>query len=118
MLSGVEHYEKNTIFILTYTGATKELQLLYKNNMLHIESRDLSTDINWQKYKAHGMFLSHNRVFIGMVVHPCRMKDFARVNQYMNVVILKNQERNPMKILLNNNTGSLQNHWDCLETVR
>lgn len=114
----MECYENNIIVVLTYTGVMKELQLSCENKQLQIESKDLLNDINWQKYRAHGLFFSRNRVFVGLVVHPSRMKDFAKVNQFMTVVMLENPTKNSMNILLNNQEGSLENYWDCLEMLR
>lgn len=104
--------------VATYTGVVKQLELFYESNELQISSRDVCNDINWQKYRAHGLFLSHNNVFVGLVIHPSRVKDLIKVNQFINVVILKNEVKDPMNILLNNKTGSLRNYWDCLETLR
>lgn len=119
IILGVEHYENNTIFVLTYSGVIKELQLfLYENDELHIKNVDVSNDVDWKKYRAHGLFLSPNKAFVGLVVHPCHLKHFAKVNQYLTVVILKNYSKNPITLLLNNKTGSLEDHWDCLEVLR
>lgn len=117
-ISGVEHYENNTILVLTYTGTIKKLQLSYMDNKLQIETVDVANDVNWGKYRAHGLFLSYNRVFVGLVVHPSHMRYFAKVNQFLTVVVLRNKEKNPMKLLLNNLTGSLEHYWDCLEVLR
>lgn len=114
----VEHYEDSTILIMTYTGIIIQLQLLCETNKLQIERTEVSNDVNWKKYRGHGLFLSYNKVFVGLVVHPAHMKDFAKTNQFLTIVILMNRSKNPIKLLLNNNTGSLEYYWDCLETLR
>lgn len=115
---GLEHYENDTILVLTCTGVLKELQLIYESNKLSIEEKDLETEIKWQKYRAHGLFVSRNRVFVGLLIHPCRLKSFAKTNYFMKAVLLKDQSKKPVKILLNNKTGSLDDYWDCFETLR
>lgn len=103
---------------MTFTGVLKELQLFCENGKLHIKDATIRNDVNWQKYRAHGLFLSHNRVFVGLVLYPCNMKDLLKVDHYAVVAILRNFRKSPMKLLLNNQTGTLRNHWDCLETLR
>lgn len=118
MITGVKHYEENTILVLTYTGVLREIQLNSENNKLVVTWKDIQIDLNWKKYRAHGMFLSHNRVFFGLLIHPCQLKDMCKISKFITLVMLKNNAKKPMKLLLNNASGSLENYWDCFETLR
>lgn len=98
-------------------GILKQLKLQCKDDKLNVEMKNLYLKLNWRVYRSHGFFLSSKRAFFGLVLYPlhCRKR---KPKDKFKIVIVKNDAKDPMHLLLNNNSDSLREYWDCFEILR
>lgn len=115
---GIEHYEENIIWALNCTLILKQIKIDVENNQLVINLKELHTDTNWKKYRSHGFILSPNRVFLGVLVDLSHLKESVKKSRSVMFMILRNKSKKPVDILLQNHSETLENYWDCFETLR
>ncbi|KAK5642866.1 hypothetical protein RI129_009033 [Pyrocoelia pectoralis] len=118
IITGVEHYEGNTILVLTYTGVLKEVKLFNDEGKIKIESRHLFIDFKWWSHRTHGLIISHNKVFIGILVSMSKLTNIKKRKDHVHLLIFMNVSKKPLELLLSNESNVLTSHWDCFEVLR
>ncbi|KAK4877725.1 hypothetical protein RN001_010231 [Aquatica leii] len=117
-ITGIEHYEKNIILVLTYTGVLKEVRFSCKNDKIHLDHRNIYIDFKWWAYRTHGLIISRNKVFIGVLVSLSKLTNIKKRKDHVRFLIFMNTAKNPLQTLLHNNSNLLTMYWDCLEVLR
>ncbi|XP_031346109.1 uncharacterized protein LOC116172967 [Photinus pyralis] len=118
IITGVEHYEGNTILVLTYTGVLKEVMLFNEENKIKIKWRHLFIDYKWWSHRTHGLIVSQNRVFIGVLVSMSKLTNIKKRKDHVRLLVFMNVAKKPLQVLLNNESNTLTSYWDCLEVLR
>ncbi|KAF5295487.1 hypothetical protein FQR65_LT10475 [Abscondita terminalis] len=117
-ITGLEHYEKNILLVLTYTGVLKELKFDCINMKVRLESRNVFADFKWWTHRTHGFIVSRNKVFIGILVSLSKLTNIKKRKDHIRLLIFMNTAKNSLEVLLNNNLNLLTKYWDCFEVLR
>ncbi|KAJ8929896.1 hypothetical protein NQ314_017361 [Rhamnusium bicolor] len=116
-ITGIHHF-KNIILILTLPGVLKQFTLVVVKERISLMEKNIPLKIDMSKYRTHGFFFSKNMVLIGLLAHPCQLRNFSKTKAFVNVFLFNNSLLNPFEILWYNSTGSLRDYWDCFEALR
>ncbi|XP_025830492.1 uncharacterized protein LOC108741769 isoform X2 [Agrilus planipennis] len=117
-ITGLEHYEKDLYFVLCYSGALIQFKINLENEKLKILKKYIHLKIDFSIRRAQGLYISPNRVYICIVAPLYKLINLRKNKGIIKVLTLKNCRKDPLQILLNNESGSICNYWDCLEVLR
>ncbi|CAG9763706.1 unnamed protein product [Ceutorhynchus assimilis] len=110
--------ENNIMRVLTFTGGFKELKVSIHYNKISIDELNIPVKFNFCNYRTHGFIESKNKVLTAFILSPCRLKNSIKGKKFINCSFFKDLNINPLKVLLENESGSLRNYWDCFEALR
>ncbi|KAJ3661420.1 hypothetical protein Zmor_005815 [Zophobas morio] len=117
-ITGVLHYEKNILLVLSVCGQMKQIEFSLLNNEICFSEKFIQLDFDTNKYRTHGFLLSPNKVFLGVLSYPCHLKDVSKGKNFVNFFILKNKSKDPFETLMNISATTIRDYWDCFETLR
>lgn len=115
---GLEKLDDNILLVLTLTGAMKEIKLSCNKGKVEVEWRHVYINVNWSMKRAHGFIFTRNKVLLGLLTYPGRVKDRKDEKDLINFLVFANLSKDPIQILMDNPTNSIYNYWDCFETIR
>lgn len=116
-ITGLNH-EKNVVQVLTFTGPFKQLLLSVHANKIQITEQEIAVKSELSGYITHGFTVSSNRVLYCMLFGPCRLQNSIKGTQFINFLLFHDANLNPLKLLKENQSGSLRTFRDCFEALR
>lgn len=120
---GIVHYEKNSLLVLSVSGELKQLDFKIspssddEPSKIMIAEKLISLDFDTRKFRTHGLVLSPNKVFFGILAYPCHLTDLSKGKNFVNFFIYGNQSKKPFELLMDV-SNNLRDFWDCFETLR
>ncbi|EEZ99572.2 hypothetical protein TcasGA2_TC001557 [Tribolium castaneum] len=117
-ITGVLHYEKNVLLVLSLCGQLKQIELSVVDNEVCVTEKIIQLNIDTNKYRTHGFLFSPNKVFLGILAYPCQIKDISRGKNFVNFFVFGNKSKDPFQTLMNIRAPSIRDYWDCFETLR
>jgi hypothetical protein len=78
----------------------------------------LNSQMNQDKFRAHGIAASKNKVLIYMALYPATANDHLTLKQPIHISINQFSPNDPYKLLLENESLRLTDYHDCVELVR
>ncbi|KAL3275372.1 hypothetical protein HHI36_020139 [Cryptolaemus montrouzieri] len=116
-ITGLCHYKDNVLLVLT-TGRLKKITLDMVDSCINIKEELVTFKFDSTKFKTHGLVLSENRVYLGVLAYPCRLKDITRDPTPSSFLIYHDASISLFQTIMNNPSGSLEKYWDCFEILR
>ncbi|XP_030766057.1 uncharacterized protein LOC115890073 [Sitophilus oryzae] len=116
-ITGLSH-RKNKLKVLTFTGIFKHLTISVHFNKIYVVDKEIQMKLDTAGFRTHGFIESKNNVITGVLLSPYRFSNSIDSKQPDSFHIFQNTQLNPLKLLWENESESLTNHWDCLETLR
>ncbi|XP_066263058.1 uncharacterized protein [Euwallacea similis] len=116
-ITGVECIE-DKIRVLTFTGILKELHVSVHFKKINIDEKSVPIKFNFSGYRTHGQIASANKVLYGFLLSPYKHKNSFKGKTFVNFQLFHDSNLDPLKLLMDNNSGSLRHFWDCFEALR
>ncbi|KAK9878008.1 hypothetical protein WA026_020220 [Henosepilachna vigintioctopunctata] len=116
-ITGLCQYKDNILLVLT-CGLLKKVTLSIKEGCLNIEEELVSLKLDFTKFKTYGFIISENKVYFGILVYPCRLKDITRDPTPSRFVIYSDTSISPFSTIMSNTDKPLEKYWDCFEILR
>ncbi|XP_044765214.1 uncharacterized protein LOC123321596 [Coccinella septempunctata] len=115
--TGLCHFKKNILLLLT-GEKLRQLTLNVEDDKIQIKDENVSVDFDGARFRSCGLVLSRNRIFLGILAHPCRLKDITRHPTPSKFFIYHDTAKIPLKMILENTEKSIADYWDCFEVLR
>ncbi|XP_076272204.1 uncharacterized protein LOC143203805 isoform X1 [Rhynchophorus ferrugineus] len=115
-ITGISYYDKK-LQVLTFTGSFKELTLSIHYGKISIEEKVIPLKIE-PGFRTHGFIVTKQRILTGIFLSPYKLTNSIKGKQFVYFNLFYDSNINPLQKLMDNESGTLAKHWDCIETLR
>ncbi|XP_028143365.2 uncharacterized protein LOC114337138 isoform X1 [Diabrotica virgifera virgifera] len=112
------HYIENKVYVLSLPGILTELTVEVKDNKICTTKNIVSLKNDMEKYRTHGFFFTKTYILLVIIAYPWDLQSFSKSRSYVNVFVYHNVQLKPFDLLWNNQSDSMEDYWDCFETLR